>query len=284
MNLVVSLATRGRPGRLMDTLSRTIPNIALDSTRIVVAVDDDDEETMTHKNLVMDISDKIIWDVGAREDSIGAKWNRCLDYPADVYLVQSDYTPVMTPGFDGKILKAATVFPDGIGCVYGHMANHSFTSCQATTRKLIDKLGWMYPPYFPYWFSDHWLDDIARLIDRIAWVDVHLATPRDKPGTQEMRELLFWSTFFDSMKLVRRQQAREIIYSEDFQEPQWRKELLLGHYPLIEQRSQGINDMVREMSRGWPLSSGDGGERYDRLKAQALKMMAEQYPKLKDAA
>jgi hypothetical protein len=277
MALTIVLATRGRPLLLCETLRRTYPNIIRDDTRLVVAIDDDDAETVmadlpSDPHLV--ISQK------PREDSIGEKWNRGYrDDPADLYMIMADYTPVITPGFDQRMLDAGARFRDGIGVVFGHMANYSFSSTYGVTHGLCDKLGWMFPPFFPFWFVDHWIDDIARLIDRISFADVQLTWPEKKNQTQEMRDLGFWATFFDAMRLMRRRQARHIIDSPDFREPEWRKEIMRRHYPLVEHRSQSINNLVRSWA---PVENSiPGGERYERLKAQAVAMMRAEWPMLK---
>jgi len=273
MNLTVNLITRGRPDRLVKTLDGTLPLLEDPATTFVVSVDEDDQATLD----VLYSFDRIVVDCRPREDALGSKWNRGLDYPADVYFGLADYNPVLTQGFDRKILEAASLFPDGIGVVYSNMANFSFPTGQGVTHGLVEKLGWMYPPLFPYWFVDHWIDDIAKLIDRISFADVQVNFIDAKPPTQESRELGFWATFYDMMRLMRRAQARSIIDSDDFQEPEWRKEILRRHYPLHEYRSQWINNHVRDMPQGAHVS---GGERYDRLRAQAVEMMQAAWPAL----
>lgn len=276
MRLVINLVTRGRPERVIDTVTRTLSLIVNPATRIIVSIDDDDQPTQ-EAMCFLPKDERIIVDSRPREDALGAKWDRCLDYDGDVYLPQADYTPYITPAFDKKILDAAALFPDGIGVVYTHMANWSFPRSQAATRGLVEKLGYMYPSYFPYWFVDHWLHDIALMIDRISFADVDVDAGPTKLPTQEMREVKWWATFFDSQRLVRRRAARAIIDSADFQEPEWRKELLRRHHPLIEYRSQGINDSVR--AQQWPATL-PGGPRYDRLKAQAIRMMEAEWPEM----
>lgn len=277
MNLTINLVTRGRPERLLHTIEQTLPNIALDTTKLLVSVDDDDQPTIDAlSHLPRD--KRIIPVIRPREDALGAKWNRAMLYPADVYMPMGDYTPVMTPGFDRVILDA-NVFPDGIGAIYSQMANLSFPSIWCVTHGLASRLGWMCPPYFPYWFVDHWVDDIAKLIDRISFADIQISV-FEKPQTQEVREVAFWSTLFDSQRLVRRKQARDIIDSPTFMEPEWRKDILRKHYPLVEYKSQWVNDMVRS----WPSSAWaekavtDGGGRYDRLRSKAVDMIADQLP------
>jgi hypothetical protein len=83
----------------------------------------------------------------------------------------------------------------------------------------------IYPEIFPYWFVDHWLDDVARMIGRISYAEVAVKMDA-KPPTQGMREPAFWAYLFDATTEERREIARKIIDSPDFQETEWRKKLL----------------------------------------------------------
>jgi hypothetical protein len=275
MKLVINCVTRGRPQNLVETIAYTMGHIVEPETRLLVSIDDDDIESQAAiKSFSGD--HRIIPVVRPREDSLGAKFNRVMQYPGDVYMPLADYTRIITPGFDRKILDAASLFPDNIGVVYSHMANASFPSIWCVTRGLAQKMGWMCPPYFPYWFVDHWVDDIARLIGRVSFGDFQIGY-REKPGTQEFREVAFWCTLFDMLRLERRAQARAIIDSPDFLEPECRKEILRRHYPLIEYRSQWINDSLRVRA---PSVISDGGERYNRLREKAVQMMNRAMPAL----
>ena len=244
-----------------------------DDTKLVISIDDDDTETLAIVDQFPD-DPRIHPCVKPREDALGEKWNRAVDFPASVYLPTTDHVVYITEGFDEKILEAAALLPDGIGVVYPHMANFSFPASQGVTHGLVEKLGYMYPPYFPYWFVDHWVDDVAKMIDRIVFANVHVDLGT-KPSTQEMREPYFWATFYDIMRLVRRRQAAEIIESPDFKEPEWRKAVLLRNHPLHEFRSQWINDQVR----GFRVAQEPPEDaRYQRMKDAALKIIAVELP------
>jgi len=69
----------------------------------------------------------------------------------------------------------------------------------------VDRLGHIFPELFPYWFVDHWTDDIARLIGRLSFADVaHGSIPRRQdPGNARAR--LVEATFFDAAYLMRPQ-------------------------------------------------------------------------------
>lgn len=278
--LAISLATRGRPQRLLDTIARTLPLMARDDTKLIVCIDADD--TDTRAAMFGAFSDpRVIIDIREREDALGAKWNRCLEYKADVYSQQGDYTPYITPAFDQKILDAASLFEDGIGVVYSNLANWSFPSNQSVTRKFVEKHGTFYQTFFPYWFVDHWLQDIAFMIERVAFADTTVLMPVDKPPTQNLRELEWWATFYDGMRLMRRRQAVKIIDDPEFDEPPWRKARLKHNFRLWEQRSQNINDHVRSAlvpNIGEPKEAG--GDRYNRLRHQSEVMMMREWPAL----
>jgi hypothetical protein len=237
-----------------------------------------------------------IWDervhisIKPREDTRGEKYDRALtECPADVYLPAVDYAPILTPGFDNKIIEAACLFPDGIGCVYTPMANMSFPQLQGITQGLVNKLGYIYPPWFPFWFIDHWMDDLAKMIDRISFADIHVDCTSHRPKqTIGMRDVAFWAWLFDAGQPLRRRQATSIIEGEDFKEPYWRKEVLLRRFPLIEYNSFAINNHVRthaasiERDRGFDGSPPD--ERYMRIKAKAEKLLLQWYAELEKEA
>ena len=291
MKLVISLATRGRPQQLMDTVNISLANWRDQNTVMMLQIDDDDHATINHLNAVAPHAwfvgpngPRVLLNVKAREDTIAAKWNRALQEPADLYLVAADDDPYITEGYDAKLLEAARLFPDGVGMVYGHMANASFSGVVAPTRGLTEKLGHIFPEYFPYWFVDHWTDDLARMIGRIAFADVR--TDQSKAGkTQEMREPGWWATFFDACYLFRRRIAGAVLDSPDLDTPDWMKQMLRESFPLIEARSKWINDQVRAQDKhlqGWSgLDNAD--PRYLRIKSQAVAMLSAMFDGMPEA-
>jgi len=267
MSLTAILATRGRPHLLLPTIEQTLKNIVRPDTKLVVAIDHDDHATI---DVVATLRDtRIVPSVMQREDTLGEKYNaRVPVCPADVYLVMVDYAPMMTPGFDSLLLQAANLWPDKIGIIYGNrLPNLSFPEINAVTHKLVDIMGGIYPPYWPYWFVDHWLDDIAKMINRWTVAPIwHDGTKR--PGTQEMREPAFWASLYDDLAILRHRQAEEIM-SHMCDEP-WRKDANRRTWCLTDQRSAMINDNVRAHIRANDLPHD---QRYARVKAQATAML-----------
>lgn len=277
--LAISLATRGRPEKLVDTITRSIANWTHTNTVLWVMADADDEPThdAIRKEQGKWGSDRVFLSVMPREDTIGEKWNRILDLQpqADLFLIAGDDDPYVTPGYDTKLLEAGKRFPDGIGMCYGHMANASFSGAVCPSRGMIELMGGkIFVEYFPYWFVDHWTDDLARIIGRISFADIR--TDQSAVGkTQELREPAWWATFFDCAYLARRMIAHNIINSERFSAPMWLKEMLLAHHPMIEYRSRWINDNVRANARqleGWSGASPQD-DRYKRIKEKAKTLI-----------
>jgi hypothetical protein len=281
MKLVISMATRGRPDRLIDTIQRSYANWSHPETVMQVQLDDDDptlEQTCGLLNGLPCVRDsRVVPNVRPRESTIADKWNRALDIPADVYLVAADDDPYVCAGYDTLILEAAKRFPDQIGIVYGHLANLSFSGAVAPTRKFCELMGGViFPPLFPYWFVDHWTDDVARIVGRLSFANIR--TDQSKPGvTQEMREPGWWATFFDAAYLMRRKQAHDIMDHEDFRAftPEWQINLLKTHHPLIEVRSRMINSGVRAQDKQLSQWAGNlkPDERYSRVKQRAIALI-----------
>ena len=274
MRLVISLATRGRPERVIDTVTKSVANWTDPNTLMVVQTDADDPAS-TDIVLNANLGNQVKVCSRERPDSIAEKWNRSLEFDGDVYLVAADDDPYIIKGYDTKILEAAKRFPDGIGMVYGHLANLSFSGAVAPTRKLCELMGnKIFPEYFPYWFVDHWTDDVARIIGRLSFANIR--TDQSKPGvTQEMREPGWWATWFDAAYLMRRKQAHDIINNPEFQGEEWHKNLLLTHHPLIEVRSRMINQNVRQQNAQLVQWSGNltPDARYMRIKQRAIEMV-----------
>lgn len=275
MRLAISLATRNRPQQVVDTIKRSIVNWSNPETIMYVQLDHDDLASCESIKRA-GFGERVVIDVRERELTVADKWNRILmQVPdADVYMSAADDDPYIVHEYDTKILEASKRFPDGIGTVYGHMANLSFTGVSAPTKKLCDKLGYIFPPMFPYWWVDHHIDDVVRMIGRITFADVR--TDQSHAGkTQEMREPAWWATFFDANYLVRRRQAFAIIDSPDFAGEPWYKELLKSNCHLIEQRSRLLNLSLRQDNRRLEEWSGltVKDERYQRLKRKMLDMV-----------
>jgi hypothetical protein len=267
--LTIGIATRGRADLAALVAEQTRMCCSAD-TRIVVLADADDDLGLLPALRGITLS------VAPRPDSVGAKWNRMAEVaPADVYMAMVDYRSQVTPGFDRKILDAANKFDDGIGAIYQHMANLSFPCYQAVTAKMFSIMEGIYPTIFPYWFADHWLDDVAKMIGRIAYAEgdtvVH---PRPGAGTtQDFREPPFWGILYDVLAPERERIANDLLDAMNITDNQ--RDILRANWPLIHQRSLMINGMVRDMQE----TDTSRDDRYNRIRENALTIMRQYAPR-----
>jgi hypothetical protein len=271
--LTVNICTRGRPQLLAQTIETYLSLATLPTTTVMISTDDDDPASV---DVARRYIDRCAVSVEPREDSLGEKFNRALRIaPGAAYLFSSDYAHVTTLGYDARIMKAAALFPDGIGCVYTHMANLSFPVGQIITAGLAERLGYLYPAWFPYWFVDHWIDDIARSIDRIVHADVQFDVSRRAASTTGLRDVQFWQLFYGATRSLRHDAVMNIISDPDFDEPGWRKVAILRNLPLIDERSLILNGIVCTDSAAIEQSRGNGepDERYLRIKARAVELL-----------
>ena len=266
MKLSIVLATRKRPGILVRTVAQTLANVTHPDTRLVICADDDDDGTISMQAKITD--PRVIWSIEPRPDTVAEKYNRVMKVaPADVYMVHVDYAPQMTKGFDERVLEAATVYPDGYAFILGHLANLAFTSINAVTHKLAAKMGGIYPEHFPYWFIDHWFEDLARKTGRQVFVDAQVDCNNKQP-TIGKAEPFLWGAVFEALKSERHAIALDIINSPDFDDTEVRKRALIRNFALSDDWSFLINYGLRD----------DGGdipddERYMRLRKKGIAIV-----------
>lgn len=246
MTLTMVIATRGRPHLLRETVARTLPNMSRSDSTLMVCVDDDDVQTVRMLG-VMPRDDRLILSVKPREDSRGEKYDRALkEAPADVYLPAVDYAPIITEGFDQMLLDAASIWPDRIGVVYTPMVDEIIPGLQAMTAKFVQKVGRIYNDEYPFWFIDHEVCDLACMIGRVTFADIEVDVSKRPGKTTRMRDLDFWTVYYDAMTLERRVKARAIIDDPEFEGPDWLKDQLRAWFPLTEMRSYRRNHEVRQ--------------------------------------
>lgn len=290
MKLTIIIATRDRPEQLAKTVARTLPNISRIDTTLMIAADDDDLPGLAGLKTISK-DPRLHVSVKPREECRGEKYDRALtEAPADLYMVMHDCSPIITPGFDQITLDKAALFPDGIGVVHSpFIFRGTFPpATQSMTAKWVEKVGHIYNREYPFWFIDHEVHDIARMIGRYFCTDIEVDTAPMRPTkTLRLRDLAFWTSYYDLMALERRAKARTIIKGADFLSPDWLKADLMENYHWIEDGSRLINEGVRQNAAAIEAQRGDGSppdEGYVRAKARAEQKLAGFIEALKAAA
>ncbi len=269
--LTIGLATRTRPGLLARTVNETLGHIREPDTKLVILADDDDQATQSLRNKLTD--ERIIWSVEPKPDALGTKYNRMMRVrPADVYLVMVDYAPHMTDGFDTEILAASNVYSDGYAFILNYFAtvpfHNVFQQMNAVTHKLAEKMGGIYPEFWPYWFVDHWMQELANRVGRNVFARVWVDSTRKQP-TIGLRDEYFWGQVFGLLTQEREEMANRILSSEDFKMiPKEHEAALRRNWALLDQWSWRINESLDKA-----IQPGAEDPAYDRLVQKALAIV-----------
>lgn len=275
MAINVCIPSRGRTELLEKSLAKYIDGSVLPDTILSVVLDEDDavnyhipKSTMVHIKIM------------PRPDTLGAKWNAAASaHRAGVYVIGADDAAIVSPAWDQKLQQAADQFQGGVGVLfYGKIDGVAWPGI-AVTQKYIDVVGRFCPEDFPVWFSDTEIDEIGRLSDRILYVDlqVELLQPLGS-NSRGIRDVQFWAEYFDRTRPLRRLAAEKII--DQSNTPPWRTVQLRQRMPHLEQILAQRNSKLRDPAQAAQLEQFYGfdtepNERYERVKAAAVKMLAE---------
>lgn len=210
MHLSLLIASRGRPVELLRTIAETDANVAKpEATTISVALDWDDESVKTLEPPAT--RSKLQWHVGEREDSLGAKYNRAAEgAPADTYVLGADDNIFTTQGWDERIRSCMGAFNESLGFVYFGRLDGTLPTNLAVPHALKTMQGFLFPPFFPTWFHDTWVDEIGHLSGRILWADVQVEEIGGRGMSRGVRDVAFWAAVFDALRGPRVTVAEEI--------------------------------------------------------------------------
>jgi hypothetical protein len=183
----------------------------------VVGVDSDDTSSLELRFRLSNLP-KVKVSIAPREDTLGAKWNRCAEAaPADLYVIWADDITIATPGWDERLALAATSkFGGGPGCVFFGNITGTLQTGIAVTREWIASVGYFCPPFFPFWWCDTWLDELARLSGCFTQADVGAQLLQGIRGNSRgVRDVTFWGQFFQATRPWRLEAAAKLVEAGD---------------------------------------------------------------------
>ncbi len=255
MTVCVCISSRGRPLELEKTVEETLARATCGGS-VVAAIDDDDAADYG-----------FLGTRARRENSLGAKYNRAASYaPPDtsLFVLGVDDCYLSTRGWDERLLQAASKFEDGVGVVYFGGKSKDFGQLpdgMAVTKGWIDQVGFFMPPYFPFWWHDTWVDELARMTGRYVWADVSWEKfgKTEQAGTHKttrMREVSWWARFFDSTRQMRVNKSVEMINRLDY--PEWLRTQLKQEMQATANMLWRRNALVRDYGKQFEGTYGGG--------------------------
>jgi hypothetical protein len=161
------------------------------------------------------------WIVRPRPRKLADAWNELWSAArgrAGIFIGFTDDYEMKTPGWDKTTRQVLNFYPDRVALGYipdPSVAEGTLTIICGTSR-LFDLLGYFVIPYFPYWFMDSWVSDIALMLLRRPTLEIGLGPQEGERGqTAGMRNLPFWYEFYIQTLDERRETAeriRSLIY------------------------------------------------------------------------
>jgi hypothetical protein len=239
----ILLPTRGRPETLAQVfLSLRDTTVRKDKTVLWLYVDDDDlvmRQAIENKTLP-DPGFAINWHIAPRRGGLGEchqeLW-KASGRASEVYVIFVDDAVLDAHGWDEIVRSKHAEYPDGVLLTFPH---DPLTADQATYPFLgwgwLQAVGYVYPGYFPYWGDDKWVDEVGRMSGRRAKLPLTLHPIGGKGMTKRMRNVPFWTSFFQLTLYERKDAARRLIAAIYPDEGEQRKTALAA----MEQAAAGL--------------------------------------------
>lgn len=188
-----------------------------DKAALWMYVDDDDEvmrKVLAERSLP-DPGLPVHWHVGPRPGGLGeihqTLW-AATGGNSKVYFITVDDATFATPGWDEIVHAEFDKYPDGVLLAFSH---DPMTTDQATYPIFggawIRTLGKPFPGYFPFWFDDKWVDQVGRMAGRCSKLPFTLAPVGGKGRTKRMRNVPFWTRFYQLTMCERADNARRLL-------------------------------------------------------------------------
>ena len=213
--IALLLPSRGRPA----SLRRAIESISATAAKpeqivVVVGVDEDDRATIRLAS-VYEPGVPVLWSIGAREKTLGRLWNRLADveHGCDVLAMLVDDYVMATSGWDEEYRHAVARMPKGYGTAWPVDDLHvpDFCTAPVITRRMMQRMGFFVPPWFPFWFYDTWLEEMGAFVACRLTLAARIAAPDGRGSTLNMRDLAYWARLFEATRPMRMELASSIL-------------------------------------------------------------------------
>jgi len=185
---------------LMDSIASTADSHELIESYIYI--DDDDQETLSLldrlKKLPFKVTPCIFPRLGSQGSMVEALIKEC-NASTGVYLPLPDDYIFGNQGWDSDILDAYWQFPDHYGLFYP--IDPTVPAGQVTflflSAQWVNCLGKLATNFFPYWFDDNWIDEVAQMVQRKLSLTTIMIPPEGRGQTPRMRNLPFWQNYYN---------------------------------------------------------------------------------------
>lgn len=208
--LSVCLPSRGRAEKCIAAVRSMMQGYDLPAgIEIIVGLDTDDDSRDTVTAALMG-TPRVVFSVAPPEVTLGRKFNRLAAGARGQWIMWmvDDYT-IPQPLWASALRDALT---DGGTIYYLRDEMHpNFTTFPVVSRETLDAVGFLFAPWFPFWFGDTWWDELGILTGHKQEVPVTVVPQSGRGKTQGLRDLGFWAEFFEATRGWRIEQAGKLL-------------------------------------------------------------------------
>ncbi len=273
----ILIATRARPEMLAEVFESLKANTKRkDKTALWLYVDEDDRATRSaiEAKKFPETGFPVHWHIGPQTASLGethqALWEASQRASA-IYMVSVDDARFDTTDWDEILRKRFAGFPDGVLLGFPHDPMTADTATYPIFGwRWLETLQRFFPGYFPFWYDDKWVNQIGRLAGRCIKLPILLYPIRGKGRTRRMRNLPFWTRFFQLTLDERKESARKLLAAIHPNDP-------AGQAPGLSAMEEVSKVLVREEGLFSDLYSTFQEERHSDLSPEERKVFDASY-------
>jgi hypothetical protein len=201
--ITIFLPTRDRVEGLchfLNSLEATVAQKNLVDVWVYVDQDDQNTKEFIAQNPRSRWSFKVHFVLGPQVVALAqmhhALWEHA-DSNGGIFVCASDDTEYITAGWDNLVREVFNSQPDRLLLVYpDDPVTPDLATIPFLSAEWINKTGRFFTEYFPFWYEDCWLDEVAQMIGRRVRIDMKVHPRGGKGKTPRMRNVPFWQGFY----------------------------------------------------------------------------------------
>jgi hypothetical protein len=205
--------SRGNPERLAG-MCLAFQDLAAQPGLLTFCIraDADDTDTVFMAGRLGKLADVRLL-IGSRPQALGEEINKLVrQVDAGVYHVVNDDTWPLTRHWDLAPLAHRNKSSEGPAFVSCWMlAGPTAPDYPIVTKEWLEATdGKLFTSYFPYWFDDRWLADVAIMLRGKLVDPLQIYLCANKRATQRMRDLSFWMAYYLALQDERVAMAQRV--------------------------------------------------------------------------
>lgn len=204
MKIAILIPSRNRPC-LLSSVITALHEMESGNNEVtyLVGYDADDELTPA---AVKDIKYCEYLEMPGEAITIGCIWNWLAhDISADIYSCMIDDAFPISPHWDKEMVAMAKSYDAFSWYEVSAPQNCGYPTY---TKVWLDKVGYIVPEHFPFWFMDTWFQEMTCFITcKPVPVSQRMALYSKQEETQSFRDLSFWWGFFNATRTIRLSEA-----------------------------------------------------------------------------